>query len=58
MNKSSVLLNMPIVKAHPIKDEIVKYFESGKGETFGKVRVDQCSPVINNNGPMKMFIVK
>jgi hypothetical protein len=48
MSKSSVLSNMPIVKAHPITGEIVTYFESQKGETFGKVRLDQRSPVINN----------
>ena len=48
MNKSSILSNLPILKAHPITGEIVTYFESQKGETFGKVRVDQRSPVINN----------
>ena len=48
MNKSSILSNLPILKAHPITGEIITYFESQKGETFGKVRVDQRSPVINN----------
>ena len=48
MKKSSILSNLPILKAHPITGEIVTYFESQKGETFGKVRVDQRSPVINN----------
>lgn len=48
MNKSSVLSSKPIVKAHPLTGAIVTYFESEKGETFGKVRVDQRSPVINN----------
>lgn len=44
----NVLSNQPIVKAHPTTGAIVTYFESEKGEIFGKVRVDQRSPVINN----------
>lgn len=48
MNKSQVLSNKPLVKAHPTTGAIMTYFESEKGETFGKVRVDQRSPVINN----------
>jgi|GEM_PF-2074386 len=44
----NVLSNKPIVKAHPTTGAIMTYFESEKGETFGKVRVDQHSPVINN----------
>jgi len=48
MNKSQVLSNKPLVKAHPATGAIMTYFESEKGETFGKVRVDQRMPVINN----------
>lgn len=48
MNKSKVLSNQPIVKAHPVTGAIVTYFDNSKGETFGKIRVDQRAPVINN----------
>jgi len=48
MSKSNVLSNQPIVKAHPETGKIITYFDNAKGETFGKVRVDQRSPVINN----------
>lgn len=48
MDKSKVLSNQPLVKAHPVTGKIVTYFENAKGETFGKVRVDQRAPVINN----------
>ena len=44
----NVLSNQPIVKAHPVTGAIVTYFDNAKGETFGKIRVDQRSPVINN----------
>ena len=48
MSKSNVLSNAPIVKAHPTTGKIVTYFESEKGDTYGKVRVDQRAPVISN----------
>ena len=48
MNTSQVLSNQPLVKAHPVTGSIVTYFENSKGETFGKIRVDQRAPVINN----------
>jgi hypothetical protein len=48
MSKSNVLSNQPIVKAHPTTGAIVTYFDNAKGDTFGKIRVDQRSPVINN----------
>ncbi|WNH13855.1 hypothetical protein [Thalassobellus suaedae] len=48
MDKSNVLSNKPIIKAHPVTGAIVTYFENTEGETFGKVRVDQRAPVINN----------
>jgi len=48
MNTSQVLSNQPLVKAHPVTGAIVTYFENSKGETFGKIRVDQRAPVINN----------
>tara|TARA_R110000772_G_scaffold62137_1_gene139592 strand:- start:7244 stop:7711 length:468 start_codon:yes stop_codon:yes gene_type:complete len=44
----NVLSNQPIVKAHPVTGAIVTYFDNSKGETFGKIRVDQRAPVINN----------
>lgn len=44
----NVLSNQPIVKAHPVTGAVVTYFENSKGETFGKIRVDQRAPVINN----------
>lgn len=48
MSKSQVLSNKPIVKAHPETGAIVTYFQSEKGETYGKIRVDQRAPVISN----------
>jgi hypothetical protein len=48
MNKSQVLSNKPMVKAHPKTGAIVTYFENSKGETFGKIRVDQRAATINN----------
>jgi len=48
MSKSNVLSNQPIVKAHPVTGAIVTYFDNSKGETFGKIRIDQRAPVINN----------
>ena len=48
MNTSQVLSNLPLVKAHPVTGSIVTYFENSKGESFGKIRVDQRAPVINN----------
>lgn len=45
---SNVLSNQPIVKAHPDTGAIVTYFQNSKGESFGKIRVDQRAPVINN----------
>ncbi|WP_372757995.1 hypothetical protein [Mariniflexile sp.] len=48
MDKSKVLSNQPLVKAHPVTGALVTYFENSKGETFGKIRVDQRAPVINN----------
>ena len=48
MNTTQVLSNQPLVKAHPVTGSIVTYFENSKGETFGKIRVDQRTPVINN----------
>jgi hypothetical protein len=48
MSKSNVLSNKPIVKAHPETGAVITYFESEKGETYGKVRVDQRTPVVNN----------
>jgi hypothetical protein len=48
MSKSNVLSDKPIVKAHPTTGQVVTYFQSEKGETFGKIRVDQSAPVINN----------
>ena len=47
MNKPNVLSRQPIVKAHPVTGEIITYFENSKGETFGKIRVDQRCPGIN-----------
>lgn len=52
MNKSSVLSQTPLVKAHPITGAIVTYFENSKGETFGKIRVDQRTPVVSPTGFM------
>ena len=48
MNKPNVLSKEPIVKAHPVTGTIITYFENSEGEIFGKVRVDQRMPVINN----------
>lgn len=48
MSKSQVLSKKPIVKAHPETGAIVTYFQSAKGETFGKIRLDQRAPVISN----------
>lgn len=45
---NSVLSNQPLVKAHPTSGKIITWFNNAKGETFGKVRVDQRAPVINN----------
>jgi hypothetical protein len=48
MSKSNVLSNAPLVMEHPETGKVITYFENAKGETFGKVRVDQRTAVINN----------
>lgn len=45
---NSVLSNLPLVKAHPTSGHVITWFKNSKGEKFGKVRVDQRAPVINN----------